>query len=359
MSNVQPIKAIYYPHVEFGSAAWVKSILLYWEGVYRPLPEGAQPHDEPEIRRLFEEGLIEDLPLEPFTSRAQELLGRLLEELLGGRNGRLPESIPEICVIRGLAPAYIDRKREEVVQFFQSQGWMRAAKAVRAMHAQTLALYSTVLNYLIAQERNLAPVTDDPVFDAMSTLLEVGNVADERRKVVPVDALAAAQIFVPMLSVDVAAQLSVEKLVEIRRKLAADRRSFRERVQTQAAAIAALPDVDAVREHLAALASDLGEQCGAAREALKEAKVQDRWTLMGVSAPASLAVGMALAGGALSIAGPAGQVSLVALGVSEWFLDHRKALRQPGNHYIVSLESAVKDAERRGPGAALRALRSH
>ena len=359
MSDPQPIKAIYYPHIEFGSAAWVKSILLYWEGVYRPLPEGAKPHDEPEIRQLFDAGLLEELPLEPFSSRTQEVLGRWLEELLRARDGRLPESVPEIQVVRGLDPAFIDRKREEVVQFFKSRGWRRAAKAVTTMHAQTLALYSTVLNSLIAQERNLAPVTDDPVFDAMSTFLEVGNVTDDREKLVPVDALAAAQIFVPMLSVDAAAELSVEKLVDVRRKLATQRRRFREKVQTQAAAIASLPNAETVHERLEAFAADLQEELGAAREAMKEAEVRDRWTLVGVSAPASLAVGLALAGQAIPIAGPAGLVSSVAFGVTEWFFDHRKALHEPMNHYLLSLETAVKAPDRQGLGGALRGLLAH
>ena len=359
MSNVQPIKAIYYPHVEFGSAAWVKSILLYWEGVYRPLPEGAQPHDEPEIRQLFEAGLLEELPLEPFTA-APKRCSAGARGAARGRKGGCPNRFRRFSVIRGLDPAYIDRKREEVVQFFKSRGWMRAAKAVRAMHAQTLALYSTVLNYLIAQERNLAPVTDDPVFDAMSTFLEVGNVTDEREKVVPVDALAAAQIFVPMLSVDAAAELSVEKLVDVRRKLAPHRRSFRERVQTQAAAIAALPNVD---DGARAPRSVGGRPPRGARRGARSnegsrgsgpldthGRQRARFTRR--------RAGARRAGDLDRRSRRPGQPRSPSASRSGFF-DHRKALHEPMNHYLLSLESAVKAPDRQGLGGALRGLLAH
>jgi hypothetical protein len=75
VSDVQPNKALYYPHRDFGSAAWVKSGLLYWEGIYRMKAEGLTAHDDPEIRELVAAGLIENLSPEPFFDRATQLFG--------------------------------------------------------------------------------------------------------------------------------------------------------------------------------------------------------------------------------------------------------------------------------------------
>src|SRR5687768_14972847 len=65
-----PTRALYYPHIEFRSLDWLKSALLYWEGVKRIVPdEEYTPNDCDELRPLLEAGLVENVSAVPFAQR--------------------------------------------------------------------------------------------------------------------------------------------------------------------------------------------------------------------------------------------------------------------------------------------------
>jgi hypothetical protein len=67
-----------------------------------------------------------------------------------------------------------------------------AAEALRKLEPKTRGLYLTVLAYVIACERRVAPVTDDPIFDAANTYLEEAKLTHDPKAVLPVDGLAVA-----------------------------------------------------------------------------------------------------------------------------------------------------------------------
>jgi hypothetical protein len=77
---------------------------------------------------------------------------------------------------------------------------------------------------------------------------------------------------------------------------------------------------------------------------MMQAKQRERWSLLGVSAPASVAVGMTLAEQSLVIAGPFAGAAAVALGVSGWFFEHRKPHRPAGN-YLLSVETELESTQ--------------
>jgi hypothetical protein len=73
---------------------------------------------------------------------------------------------------------------------------------------------------------------------------------------------------------------------------------------------------------------------------VKDAKAKNRWSLLGISAPASLAVGMSIAG-ASPVLGPAAEVGTLALGVTSWFMQKRNEDSAPESHYLLSVEEAA------------------
>ncbi len=357
MSDVQPSKALYYPHAEFGSAAWVKSALLYWEGVVRFVPAvGAPPRDDPELRELADAGLIENLapgPRGPFWSRATRAFAEQLEELLRSHGEDLLRSMPALRGVRGVAPDLMDEGVESLVHELEALGCPIAARAARAPAA--MGLYATAIASVVARERRVAPMTDDPIFDAITTHIDEATITKDARDMVPAEALAAAQLFIPVPSLEAVAPLPVWRLLEIRRKYATQRRAFREKVQAHASAIAQLPSAEAVRDHMRSFANEIEEDVDAAREAMKEAKVKDRWALLGVSASASLNAGISIAGASAPVLGPLGGTGSLALAVTGWLLQKRNAGQDPGRHYLLSLQTSV-GAEGHSLSNALRKL---
>jgi hypothetical protein len=273
-----------------------------------------------------------------------DILGPRLEHLLREGGGTLPPCMPAIREVRGIEPRYLEEKLRDLAKELEHRGWPLAARAVKEQTARVIALYATILNSRVAHDRNMAPVTDDPTFDAACTYFAQGRVSQEPKNVGPEDGLAAAQLFVPTPSIDALGTLSVERLVRIREDLGAARRRFRDKIQARVSAMSTLPSADAVREHMKALGEEIRGELTEARESIRRASITERWSLLGVSAPAALAVGVALAGQSVAITGPLGGVASAAFGVTTWFFEHRKPGHDPAGNYLLSLEAAVEES---------------
>lgn len=63
MPNYHPHSVLYYPSIEFQSIEWVKRALLFWDHVYRIVPDGYTPNDPQEIMSLKEHNLVIDIPV--------------------------------------------------------------------------------------------------------------------------------------------------------------------------------------------------------------------------------------------------------------------------------------------------------
>jgi hypothetical protein len=352
MVDVLPSKALYYPHLDFGTAAWVKSALLYWDGLVR-IVSVVKPHDDPEIRELVEAGLIENVRSDPFFPRVAQVLGERLEDLMRQRGG-LPDSIPISRGLRGRRPDLVASAMKQLACELEHQGRGQAAQAMHAMPEQALTLGVTVAAQTIAGERRLAPATDDPIFAAINTYFGEAKVMRDPKSVP--DGFAAADLLVPTPSLEAMAGLPVGRLLEVRSKLANQRRSFRQKIEAEKTAISALPNIEAVTDHLKALASAIRDDLEAQRDLLRQAEVRDAWSFLSVSAPASLAVGMTVAELSGPILGPIGGIGAVALGATNWFVQRRKG-RDESSNYMLSLEG-VLGRKGRGLEAGLNELLS-
>ena len=65
--------ALYYPHIGFTNPALVKAMALFYESIFRIVPDGLIPEDAPELQPLLEDGSIGIMidPI-PFSQRASE-----------------------------------------------------------------------------------------------------------------------------------------------------------------------------------------------------------------------------------------------------------------------------------------------
>lgn len=50
--------ALYYPHIAFKNPGWIKAMALYYDNVYRIVPNNIVPDDSDELKPLLEEGCI-------------------------------------------------------------------------------------------------------------------------------------------------------------------------------------------------------------------------------------------------------------------------------------------------------------
>jgi hypothetical protein len=331
-----PEKALYFPHLEFASSAWVKGALLYWDGLAR-LFGRVSPSDEPEIQELVEAGLIEPISVDPFREQIKCLFGARFADLLRQR-GRLPEAIPEVRGFRGRENEFLGQEVEELAEELERQGRREAADVVRGAPFQTMPLLLTFAAHVIAGARELAPVTDDSLFSGIETYFAEESITDDP-KTAPAE-LAGAELLIPTPSPEALAALSIAQLLEVREKLGNERREFRQRVEAHKAAIAKLPSVEAVRDHVTAFAAEIKVNLEAQRDALKAANFEEAWSIVRVTAPASISLATVAAAAESPILGPIAGIGTVALGVTHWLMHHREGHEGSGN-YMLSLRTEM------------------
>jgi hypothetical protein len=336
--TVQPPRALYYPHFQFGSTAWVKSALLYWEGLVRSRPPQSSPQDDPEITQLIEAGLIEDRQLEPLGPQIVPEIGERVEELMREHGGELPPGIPEIGHIRGSSVEQEKREHEEILD--DLRGYPLAQQAFAQLDRACTLLYTFGIEK-VANALGFSPVTDDPVFNAIAMYFEHERITQDPRKLTESDGHAIAQLVIPTPSLQAIAELPIERLLEIRRKCAAQRYHFREQVQSHLAAIAELPTPQAMEESLRAFQHETCDDFEAAREAVRETKARERWALLGISGPASLAAGAGVAAAASPLVGSIEGIGALAFGLTSWFMQKRAGTGASANHYLLALDAAV------------------
>jgi hypothetical protein len=359
MPELQPLKALYYPHAHFDSVRWLRAALLYWESVLRFVPPGFATLDTPEVHELAAKGLIEDVSPAPYLHEADEVFAARVDELLRTR-------FAEFQCLNRESGALVHAAEIEpwLLRDLEARGVAASAGDWVAMPPQLATLYKMTLANEAGQALHAAPSTDETGCDIAVMYFARGKLARDPQAVAPIDGFAAASLIHPFPWIEANA-LPVAKLLDIREQDSKARRAFRARVQASATSIATLPSVEAIRDHLRDLVDEIERDARTERKALRSASRRDFWKTVSVSAPAAIGAAVTLAGAPLllTVLGVAGSLGM---GVTEWFAKHRHAL--PGaSHYLITLGEALgaplssacapEQEDRLGEGSRLRRFR--
>jgi hypothetical protein len=339
MPEVQPLKALYYPHVHFDSLGWVKAALLYWEKIVRLVPAGFQTWDPPEVHELAVEGLIENVSSAPYLHSADQIFAARLEEMLQTHLG------PSLCLKRESGSLlHVADIEPGLLRQLQARRLAAAAGDWVTMSPDIATLYKITLATVAGEDLHAAPATDDPSCDVAATYFAHARLARDPKAMAPIDGFACVRQIQPFPSIE-AKGLPVKDLVEIRDELPQSRREFRERVQASATAIATLVSVEAIRGHLTDLTTEIEREVRAERSAVRAANRRNFWKAVSVSMPASIGAAVTLAGAPILIAA-LGVAGSLGVGLTDWLLKRHHDPRAP-SHYLLSLDAAV--GTRSGP----------
>jgi hypothetical protein len=344
-----PQAALYYPHAEFASVAWVKDALLYWERVVRTVGTEA-PQDAAEIRELAEHGLIENLCGPSLRPQETPVFGKEWEEAPDPKHELL--SLPPVPKVRGRGE--LADWRRELDKKLIALGYEGAARLVRQLPEHAATAWAALAGALIASTCNLVPLTDDPIFTAVAILAH--NDVTPRQEASTQAGRIIAELLVPRAPTQTSAELPISRLLEVREKLAPSRKRFRETVEARAAAIAELPSEDAVRRHMKDFAQEIEEDIQQQRNT-HAAPDPGKWPLFRVALPVAAAAGAALVSG-LPVVGQVAGGGAVGLALTSFGL-HLRDAKHAGRdrHYIFSLKKEL-GAHDAGIDASLRQLLS-
>ncbi|HYV94010.1 MAG TPA: hypothetical protein VE978_19695 [Chitinophagales bacterium] len=172
MNNFEQESILYYPTIEFQSETWVKSALLFWDKIYRIVPEGYKPEDTLEINLAKDAGLIDDIELsvEDLKKTAEEF-ENFCESIQW-----IPDGFNSSTFQVRLHSSKIDtRLKPFFTQFSKSidrEGFYRLPEKIANG-------YMFFLSDTVSRRRNIAKLTDSPdMFAAMSYFDMDGNFDD-------------------------------------------------------------------------------------------------------------------------------------------------------------------------------------
>jgi hypothetical protein len=341
--RIQPVKALYYPRVHFDSMGWLKSALLYWEGLVRIVPEGLAQADPPEVHALAAAGLIESVSPARYERAATSAFMQRLEKALalqadfsaclGGVRRPRDNGKYHLIGVGEIDPG--------LLRDLEAYGLAAAEGDWVTMSAEMAKLYMLTLADEIAIQLNAAPATDEPLCDVATSYFARRALSDKPNPMMLIDGYAYARSIAPFPSLE-SASLPIDRLLKVRQKYAEERRAFRALVQERAGETAALESVEAIDSHLRDLTSELENEAAIHRRARRASRARETWKFVGIGTPASLGAIVTFAG-APPLVAALGGIGSIGAAMTEWLLGRRQA-RRPAMRYLVSLDALLNGA---------------
>lgn len=116
---------LYFPSIEFQSDNWVKSSLLYWDKIYRIVPENYEPRDSELILEAKEKGLIRNIVLnEDDTKTTGDMFSEFIEHLEFLPAGLEQESDDYSCVHEDKIDDRLYPSLEKLANIINEDGWL-------------------------------------------------------------------------------------------------------------------------------------------------------------------------------------------------------------------------------------------
>jgi len=343
-SGPRTVKALYYPYIHFQSLDWLKSALLFWEGVKRIIPsETYLLRDTPEVAELVKEGLIESIPATPYRQAAAQVFAPKLEALAQSRGGNYLVGTDGRFAVKAtdkVGNVHIDKLDQNLAVELRRSGLGRQVGQSFQMGEAVAALYMMVLASEASRDLRAPMVTESPESEVSSLYFNTSGGS----ATVTDDGLALARIICPFPMPARLNRLPLSRVLEIRKKYRTERRHFRNQLQAIAAELKNVESSNALKDLIGDYQTEIEDQVKAQKEALDEANVASVWGAMSISAPTMIA-----AAGAAALLPPAAipilGVTAISIGVLNWYAKlrgKRRALREASPwHYLISLDKEI------------------
>jgi hypothetical protein len=335
-------KCLYYPFIHFQSVEWLKSALLYWEGVKRIVPfDGFQTDESPEVKRLEELGLVENVAGDRYRREAADAFLPRLQSLASSRGGRFEGTLARTGNRAADAHVHVEKIDERLADLLQASGlahragdWFEVARPLAGLYMMALAgQASRALN---------APMATDTLDCEVASLYfntEGGGLTAAQ------DSMSFVRMICRFPAPQNLAAVSLGKILELRDRYREQRRDFRTEVQSVAEEVSRLKTSEAVKDAIEERRQAIADAAESQRRALDEANVASMWGFLSISIPSGLA---SMAAGIPPVLLPVIAGGIVALGAINWYAKRRGAFRSIRKsspwHYLLSLEHDIQSA---------------
>lgn len=356
---VQPFGAVYYRRIDVPIDA-LKSALLYWDVVYRIVPARPKPSDSPELKALIDNGLVRNVaPSQDARDSAERRFRLRVREWLAMRKDPPPGMGSDVADYWRYFGGDASWRFGDPMVDVEARDWLHIQKlnyslqrdlerlyrgfargSSMSLPERLVDLYLLALGMAIGDEFQgaiLHEKEDDEILGLMFQLGAAGRASDGSQP----DGQACARLCLSWPSAEQLKALTITEFISLRNALEDARRSFRATLQRRMNDLSTLTSVDAYREHVRQLASEVEAEVREHERLLARQRVTALNGLLSLSAPAAIPALLNAAHAppwATAIGGTFG----LALSVTNWFAKYSEGQRQAG-HYLLALGKRVPD----------------
>lgn len=146
---------LYYPHIALGNSSLTKALALFYDHIYRIVPDNVIPEDNPELQPLLEEGSVgKRIDPSSYSQSASETFLSKSTEWNAAALDFDPEGVQQISQL------HVDKTDQRVKQLFQESGF-QTENSWMSVPTEIASNYMLYLATEIAKKNNLSLITGD------------------------------------------------------------------------------------------------------------------------------------------------------------------------------------------------------
>lgn len=259
--------ALYYPSMEFRNTAWLKGMLLFWDGIRRIVPESYTPNDVDEVKPFLEAEIIKSIdPREDAAKIADEFRNKLEKQYTAAALSYMerPEDHERYYKIH---PDKVDSRLRDLLS---AKEISKATKDWLNVSEEFGRYYMLYLSNSVAESRGLAKITDSKEAWAASTYFDYEGEIDpdtpfeENNQVITL----MLRDFIPANIHTIPAK----SILSFREKYRSERRRFLESIKSYIAKISDISDPQVIEDAVNEYKKDVEDSIKDFRESLRSLK---------------------------------------------------------------------------------------
>lgn len=242
-------KALYYPYIHFQDDRWLKTAALYYDGLFRMVPDGYRPQDNETVKRMIGElGFVEDLETWDAANEIARPFLDYFEQAFGRQKQRA--ALYSKLAVEGqgsdLRSIHHSKMSYFLMHRLQDMGLVKIHHTNRPgfieMERATAALYMTYLANHLSDRKHAPVVTDNPFFHPL-----LRGMASEAPR--PDTGSMLASMVILTAIPEPVEDLPISKIKKFRDKHADERLLFYEEVNSLVKDLKGVTDTDTL-EHI-------------------------------------------------------------------------------------------------------------
>jgi len=289
MKNLFTSKSIlYYPSIEFMEESWVKTALLFWDKIYRIVPESYSPIDSDEIKAAVAEGFIENIQLsyDDLKTTADQF------ELFCTKLPFTPAGFESSNYEINLHHEKMDKRLQAI---FASQYGSYDKQGFYSVPPEIANGYMFFLAMIASKRRNISRLTDNSDMFAAMAYFDVEGQFDEVLHDAEREEQYAQILINNLVPIDID-KLSMPQIVKLQHELSKHKQSFREGVTALCNKLSNIEDSEFIKKEIADYIGQIEEANSSKESWLRRYSRNFRNAVLAVGVPTSMGVHYSLYG---------------------------------------------------------------